>query len=177
LAKRVTVDKAKPGQILAEELARHDGVLLAKRGSEVTEGLLRMLRRQNIETLVIEEEERRTKEEIAAEHLANLARLDAVFARVEGEPVPMALKKTLAFMSGQERDKSLAVLELDEETGNGAEGGEGEGGEEGKESPEGGREVGSEGSVPGGAQGPKGPAGPREAPDGDKKKPRGGKKN
>jgi hypothetical protein len=106
------VDFAKPGQILAEELARHDGVLLASQGSEVTEGLIRMLHRQNIDTICIEEDERRTKEEIQAEHTANLLRLDDAFQRVEGEAVLMALKKTLIFMSKQEMDKSLEVLEL-----------------------------------------------------------------
>ena len=114
MPRRISVDFAKPGQILAEELARHDGVLLASQGSEVTEGLIRMLHRQNIDTIIIEEDERRTKEEIDAEHMANVARMNEAFRRVEGEGVLMALKKTLIFMSQQERDKYLKVLELAE---------------------------------------------------------------
>jgi hypothetical protein len=121
LAKRISVDYAKPGQILAEELARHDGVLLAKEGSEVTIGLIRMLQRQNIETIYIEEEERRTREEIEEVHRANLARMNEAFRRVEGDSVLIALKKTLIFISEQERDKTLAVLELDDELENNSE--------------------------------------------------------
>ena len=128
MPRRIPVEHVKPGQILAEELARHDGVLLASRGSEVTEGLIRMLHRQNIDTIVIEEEEGRTREEIEAEYGASLSRMDEAFRRVEGEGVLAALKKTLIFLAQQERDKSLKVLELSElsdQAPDGAEGGDG----------------------------------------------------
>ncbi|MDR2421808.1 MAG: hypothetical protein LBE01_00325 [Deltaproteobacteria bacterium] len=108
--KRIALDKAQPGQILAEKLTRHDGVLLANQGSEVTEGLLRMLARQNIETIVIEEADGRSPEEVLAGYRSFLASLEARFVRVEGQPVLMALKKTMIFLAEKERDEALALL-------------------------------------------------------------------
>jgi hypothetical protein len=115
--KRIPVDQAKPGQILAESIARHDGVLLANQGSEVSEGLLRMLVRLNVDTIVIEEEEGRTEEEIRASHGENLSRLDRAFRRVGGQPVLMALKKTLAFLSKEEMEKGIFALRESQEKG------------------------------------------------------------
>jgi hypothetical protein len=115
VAKRIAVDQAQPGQILAEELKRQDGVLLAGRGAEITEGLIRLLGRMNIDTVVIEEAERRTREDIQAEHQAELSRVERVFRRAGDSAVLRALKKTLIFMSEQERDKALAFLELSEQ--------------------------------------------------------------
>ncbi|MDR2351828.1 MAG: hypothetical protein LBF22_01480 [Deltaproteobacteria bacterium] len=111
VAKRIPVDQAKPGQVLAEQIARHDGVLLASQGSQVTEGLLRMLVRQNIDSLVIEEEERRSKEEILAVHQEELKRIELAFAKVSEGSVLWALQKTMVFLSLQEMNNSLALLE------------------------------------------------------------------
>jgi hypothetical protein len=113
--KRIVVELAKPGQILAEKVARHDGVLLANAGSEVTEGLLRMLVKLSIDTIVIEEDERRTEEEIQAEYLAAVARLDRAFRRVDGQPVLMALKKTIMFLSKEEMEKAIFALRESQE--------------------------------------------------------------
>jgi hypothetical protein len=121
VAKRIAVDKARPGQILAEEITRQDGVLLAGRASEITEGLIRMLGRMNIDTVVIEEAERRTREDILGEWQAELERIGRAFRRAADSPELGALRKTLIFLSEQERDKALASLELSEP----AEGGEG----------------------------------------------------
>jgi hypothetical protein len=109
--KRIPIDKAVPGQILAEKLTRHDGVLLAGQGSEITEGLLRMLSRMNIDTVVIEEEELRTAEEVIEDFENLVAQLDARFVRVATSPVLMALKKTMLFMAQKERDLNLALLD------------------------------------------------------------------
>ncbi|MDR2302920.1 MAG: hypothetical protein LBF38_12915 [Deltaproteobacteria bacterium] len=109
--KRIPIDKAVPGQILAEKLTRHDGVLLAGQGSEITEGLLRMLSRMNIDTVVIEEEESRTAEEVMADFQNLVAELEARFVRVTSSPVLMALKKTMLFMAQKERDVTLALID------------------------------------------------------------------
>ncbi|MDR1314501.1 MAG: hypothetical protein LBQ12_12625 [Deltaproteobacteria bacterium] len=148
MAKRIAVDQLKPGQVLAEELTRQDGVLLAGRGAEVTEGLIRMLGRMNIDTVVIEEAEQRTEEDIRGEHEAELDRIARAFRRSGDSPVLGALRRTLVFMSELERDKALAFLELSRETeepegaegsagacGPGGEGAEG-GGAEGAGTPE-----------------------------------------
>jgi hypothetical protein len=108
--KRVALDKAQPGQVLAEKLTRHDGVLLANQGSEVTEGLLRMLARQNVETIMIEEADGRSPEEVMAGYRSFLESLEARFVRVDGQPVLMALKKTMIFLAQKERDETLALL-------------------------------------------------------------------
>ncbi|MDR1041802.1 MAG: hypothetical protein LBR80_16885 [Deltaproteobacteria bacterium] len=112
VAKRIAVDQARPGQILAEEITRQDGVLLASRSSEITEGLIRMLGRMNIDTVVIEEAEQRTEEDILAEHRVELDRISRAFRRAGDSPVLTALRRTLIFMSEQERDKALEFLEL-----------------------------------------------------------------
>jgi hypothetical protein len=109
--RRVPIDKAEPGQILAEKLTRHDGVLLAGQGSEVTEGLLRMLGRLNVETIVIEEEESRTAEEVLTEYRRFRDELDARFVRVDDQPVLQALKRTLIYLAEKERDETLAVID------------------------------------------------------------------
>lgn len=109
--KRIPIDKAAPGQILAEKLTRHDGVLLASQGAEITEGLLRMLSRMNIDTVVIEEEESRTAEEVEEDFQRLVADMDARFVRVTSSPVLMALKKTMLFMAQKERDVTLALID------------------------------------------------------------------
>ncbi|MDR2459225.1 MAG: hypothetical protein LBE38_00375 [Deltaproteobacteria bacterium] len=114
MVKRIAVDLAKPGQVLAEQIARQDGVLLASQGSEVSDALIRMLQRQNIDSIAIEEDEGRTFEEIQAAYQADVTRMNEAFIRVEADPILHALKKTLIFMSMQERDKALAYLELSE---------------------------------------------------------------
>jgi hypothetical protein len=108
--KRIPTDKAAPGQILAEKLTRNDGVLLASQGAEITEGLLRMLARLNVETIVIEEEESRTEEEVLDEFRRFKDELDARFVRVADQPILQALKKTLFYLAEKERDETLAVI-------------------------------------------------------------------
>jgi hypothetical protein len=104
------VDKAKPGQILAEKLTRHDGVLLASQGAEISEGLLRMLARLNIDTVVIEEDDLRSQEEVLADFQCFKEALEARFAKVDGQPVLMALKKTMLYLAEKEKDETLALL-------------------------------------------------------------------
>jgi hypothetical protein len=108
--RRISLDQASPGQVLAEKLTRHDGVLLANQGSEVTEGLLRMLSRQNVETIMIEESESRTPEEVMADYRNFRDCLEKRFVRTDGQPVLMALKKTMIFLAEKDRDEILALL-------------------------------------------------------------------
>jgi hypothetical protein len=108
--KRISIEQAKAGQILAEKVARQDGVLLANAGSEITDGLLRMLARLNVDTVVIEEDEGRSEEEIRAQHGEDLERLNRAFRRVNGNAVLTALKKTLAFLSQEEMEKAVFAL-------------------------------------------------------------------
>ena len=81
--------------ILAQKMVREDGVLLCQKGSELTEGLLRMLTRLNFETVAIEEENEETPSERTARLSREEAILEARFSRVSKNPVLMGLKKIL----------------------------------------------------------------------------------
>jgi hypothetical protein len=125
--RRIPIDKAVPGQILAEKLTRHDGVLLAGQGSPVTDGLLRMLARLNIDSVVVEEEESRTEAEVLADFQAFAEDLERRFVRIEPGSVLQALKKTMLFLAERERDETLALINnppADEAAGGESAGGE-----------------------------------------------------
>jgi hypothetical protein len=62
--------------------------------------------------VVIEEEESRTAEEVVEDFNRFSADLDARFVKVDGQPVLMALKKTMIFLAEKERDETLALLSV-----------------------------------------------------------------
>ena len=108
--KRISVENAKPGQILAQKLQRGDGVLLAGAGVEITEGLLKMLSRMNIETVVIEEEIKQTPEELEDIFQSRRSELEVRFQRVAALPIMAALKAALIDRARLERDEALAAI-------------------------------------------------------------------
>lgn len=108
--KKISIAEAKPGQVLAQKLQRNDGVLLAGQGSEITEGLLRMLERMNIETVTVEEEETVTPEEVEEAFQRRVDEVTARFTRVEDQPIMVALKKAILSKARQNRDESLAAI-------------------------------------------------------------------
>ncbi len=108
--KRISIEHAQPGQILAQKLQRGDGVLLAGQGSEVTEGLLRMLARMNIDTIVIEEEIKLSPEELEEIFQKRKAEVTARFVRVADQPVSAALRAALVDKARRERDEALAAI-------------------------------------------------------------------
>jgi hypothetical protein len=95
---------------LAEKLTRHDGVLLAGQGSAITEGLLRMLARMNIDSVVVEEEESRTEAEVLADFQRLAEDLEARFVRIDQQSVLQALKRTMLYLAEKERDETLALI-------------------------------------------------------------------
>jgi urease gamma subunit len=111
IVKRISIESAQPGQILAQKLQRGDGVLLAGQGAEVTEGLLRMLSRMNIETIFIEEDNQMTPEEVEEAFSKREAEVTARFVRVEDQPIMNALKKSLIAKAKKERDEALAAMQ------------------------------------------------------------------
>ncbi len=108
--KRISIEHAQPGQILAQKLQRGDGVLLAGQGAEVSEGLLKMLARLNIDSIVIEEEIKLSPEELEEIYQNRLGELETRFAKVIGQPVLAALKSALAAKAKKERDEALAAI-------------------------------------------------------------------
>ena len=108
--KRIPIDKAVAGQILAEKLTRHDGVLLAGQGSAVTDGLLRMLARMNVDSIVVEEEESRSEAEVLADFEVMRGELERRFVRIGPQSVLQALKRTMLYLAEKERDETLALI-------------------------------------------------------------------
>ncbi|GHV58133.1 hypothetical protein FACS189460_5570 [Deltaproteobacteria bacterium] len=108
--KRISIEHAQPGQKLAQKIQRADGVLLAGQGAEVSEGLLRMLARLNIETIVIEEENRISPEEVEEIFQKRASEVAARFIRVENQPVMAALKKAIIGQARRARDEALAAI-------------------------------------------------------------------
>ena len=108
--KRISIEHAQPGQILAQKLQRGDGVLLAGQGAEVTEGLLRMLARMNIDTIVIEEENKLSPEELEEIYQKRVTEITGRFVRVLDQSVLVALKGALIDKARQERDEALAAM-------------------------------------------------------------------
>ena len=93
--KRIPLEQARPGMILAQKLVREDGVLLAQKGAELSEPILRMLERLNFETVPIEVESTETPEERQARVALEGEKLQARFSRVESDPILTALKAAL----------------------------------------------------------------------------------
>lgn len=108
--KRIAIENARPGQKLAQKIQRADGVLLAGQGAEVSEGLLRMLARLNIDTIVIEEANQLSPEELEAIFQRRVAEVNARFLRVAEQPVTAAIKKALVDQARRARDEALAAI-------------------------------------------------------------------
>jgi hypothetical protein len=85
-------------------------VLLAGQGSPITEGLIRMLGRLNVDTVVIEEEESRTEAEVLEEFRRFREDLESRFRRIAPDSVLQALKRTMLYLAERERDETLALI-------------------------------------------------------------------
>ncbi|MBW2086074.1 MAG: hypothetical protein JRI54_08625 [Deltaproteobacteria bacterium] len=95
MIKKIPLEKAQPGMILAQQIIRDDGVLLCQKGSELTGSLLKMLERLNYETVQIEVGATETSEEQAARLAKEEAELQDRFVKVESDPVLAELKRVL----------------------------------------------------------------------------------
>ena len=93
--KRIPLEQAQPGMILAQQLVREDGVLLAQKGAELTEGLLRILARMNFETVAIEVVSEESPEEQADRIAREAAEIESRFERVADDPILKKLKQAL----------------------------------------------------------------------------------
>ena len=108
--KRISIEHAQPGHILAQKITRGDGALLAGQGTEVTEGLLKMLSRMNIDTIVIEEENKLSPEELEEMFQARAETLDLRFGDLNSQPILSALKVALINKAREERDEALEAM-------------------------------------------------------------------
>ena len=87
--------------ILAQQIARDDGVLLCKKGAELTDTLLAMLERLNFETVQIEAGSTETSEERTERLAGEEAEITYRFLRVESDPVLAELKRILIERLGE----------------------------------------------------------------------------
>ena len=101
MIKKISVEQAKPGMTLAQEIVRDDGVLLCQKGAELTDTLLRMLERLNFETIQIEAGSTETPEERAERLAEEEAKITYRFSRVTSDPILAELKKALLERLGE----------------------------------------------------------------------------
>ncbi|MGL4207931.1 MAG: hypothetical protein ACRCTY_00945 [Candidatus Adiutrix sp.] len=108
--KRISIEQVKPGQVVAQKIQRSDGVLLVGQGTEVTDGLIRLLGRMNIDSIVIEEDNPQSPEEIEESFQTKVAALEMRFQRGGDQSILLALKAALLGKAKEERDEALAAL-------------------------------------------------------------------
>lgn len=92
---KVPLDQAEPGMILAQNITRGDGVLLAPKGAEVTDSLINFMKRLNYESVAVEigglespeDKEKRIKKEAAE--------IEMRFSKVKSEVLQTGLKQAL----------------------------------------------------------------------------------
>ncbi|MEE9557553.1 MAG: hypothetical protein V3V76_09850 [Candidatus Adiutricales bacterium] len=101
MIKKILVEQAEPGMILAQEIVRDDGVLLCQKGAELTDTLLKMLERLNFETVQIEVGSTETPEERAERLAKEETEITYRFYRVESDPILAELKRTLLERLGE----------------------------------------------------------------------------
>lgn len=90
---RLNVEKLQEGQVLAQDVVRGDGVVLISQGKQVTPEVLSLLRRLEVESVVVEGD-LFDSEEARLEHLKQQeADLVKRFSRVADDPVLKAVRE------------------------------------------------------------------------------------
>lgn len=91
--RRLTVDKLNIGMVLAQDVAREDGVILMGKGSAITEDVIQLLERLEIESVVVEGDQFASAEERQAFLQEAEKQLVMRFSRVEDDKVLMAIRE------------------------------------------------------------------------------------
>ena len=90
----VSVDRLEPGMVLAQDIQRGDGIMLARSGTELSPGVIAMIRRMvELEAVAIEGSPFSSPEEARAWRDDQLRALLRRFSKVEGDPFMERLKK------------------------------------------------------------------------------------
>ena len=83
----LSVDKLEPGMVLAQDIKRNDGMLLAGSGSELTAGVIQMIRRMvEMESVAIQGSPFATPEEAEEWKQEELKKLIRRFSKVNNDP-------------------------------------------------------------------------------------------
>ncbi len=83
----IAVDKLEPGMVLAQDIKRSDGMLLAGSGNELTAGVIQMIRRMvELETVAVEGSPFKTPQEAEEWKQKELKKLVRRFSKVTGDP-------------------------------------------------------------------------------------------
>ena len=93
---KIPLEQAKPGMILAQQIVRQDGVLLAQKGAALTEPMIRMLDRMNYLTVPVEMASTETPEERKMRIGQKIQDLKVRFSRVSRDPVLVELARAVA---------------------------------------------------------------------------------
>ena len=93
--RRVPVAELEPGMVLAQDVTRGDGVVLMGKGAAITEEVISLLTRLEIEAVVVEGDLFASDEERRA-WLARLEKeLERRFSRVENDKVLLAIREMI----------------------------------------------------------------------------------
>ncbi len=90
---RLTVDKLKTGMVIAQDVARDDGVILMGKGTAISDDTIHFLERLEIESVVIEGDQFASDEERQDFLKEAEEQLVVRFSRVEDDKVLMAIRE------------------------------------------------------------------------------------
>lgn len=93
---KIPLEQTQPGMILAQQIVRQDGVLLAQKGAVLTEPMIRMLDRMNFTSVPVETASSETPEERKARVAQDIQALKSRFSRVAQDPVLLELARAVA---------------------------------------------------------------------------------
>ena len=90
----IPVDRLEPGMVLAQDIQRGDGIMLARTGTELSPGVIAMIRKMvELEAVAIEGSPFGSAEEARTWRDDQLRALLSRFSKVEGDPFMERLKK------------------------------------------------------------------------------------
>ncbi len=90
---RVKVGRLKEGQVLLQDVTRSDGVVLMAKGRVVSEDVIRLLERMEVESVVVDGDLFDSEEARQAYLAEQEAELYRRFSRVEDDPLLMGVRE------------------------------------------------------------------------------------
>ena len=90
---RVSVDKLKEGQVLAQDVTRPDGMVLITKGRQISPEVMSLLSRLEVDSVVVEGDRFTSEEQRQAWRRRQERALDLRFSRVKDDKVLMAVRE------------------------------------------------------------------------------------